>query len=75
MAPIELEASKKPTHDVDHHEGDEDEYFMLPEAVISLDAGGAKITVKATGETAVHDVQILIDKAIEAVSKLQTQMQ
>jgi len=58
-----------------HHDGDDDEWVPLPDAVVTVEADGVSITVRASGETAVHDAQVLLDAAVETVDKLRRQMQ
>jgi 3-deoxy-D-arabino-heptulosonate 7-phosphate (DAHP) synthase len=59
----------------EHHDGDEDEWVAIPDALVSLDAHGVRITAHASGETAVHDVKELILAAVDAIEKLRHQVQ
>lgn len=59
----------------DHHDGDDVEWVALPDASVSLEAHGIRITAYASGETAVHDAEKLLDAAVQAIEKLRHQVQ
>ena len=58
--------------ETDFHHGDEDEYEFLPTLRIRVQAGGAEIDVSAQGPDAPQVLEGLVKLALDAASKLQT---
>lgn len=59
----------------DFHDDDGEEGIPIAWAEIHLETHGVKVSVRATGEMATHDAQVMLDKAVEAIAKIQTQIQ
>lgn len=69
------EAQDEVRPEPDFHDGDEPEYGYCDGVSVLVEAQGVKIEVRAEGEESVQKAQELLDKAVETVAKLRTQVQ